>query len=104
MLAPLDGDKKFCGVDKGYEKYDKLFIPLAKANIMSLFEGSVCVRECPQKDAETDCMKTKKQEKCPVAKYETADTLGVGYCLPTDLTDLPPDAEAGLNIIKDSFM
>ena len=105
LLAPLDGDDKFCGVDKGYEAYDKLFIPLADASLTSLMPGSVCVKECPQKDTETVCMKTKKHEqKCPVAQYAAADTLGVGYCLPTDLNELPADATAGLNRIKAAFM
>jgi hypothetical protein len=67
LLAPLDGDSKFCGVDKGYVEYDKLFIPLAKANLLSLFEGSVCVRECPGKDDETECKTTETHEKCPTA-------------------------------------
>lgn len=26
LLAPLDGDNKFCGVDSGYEDYPKLYI------------------------------------------------------------------------------
>ena len=104
LLSPLDGDNKFCGIDKGYLEYDKLFIPLEEANIANLFKGSVCVRECPQKDAETDCKETSTHEKCPTAQYDTADTIGVGYCLPTDLNNLPPKAMNGLNIIKQSFM
>jgi hypothetical protein len=39
-----------------------------------------------------------------MAQYDTADTIGVGYCLPTDLNNLPPNAMNGLNIIKQSFM
>ena len=48
LMAPLDGDKKFCGSDDGYEEYGKLFIPLKDTNLASLFEGAVCVKTCPK--------------------------------------------------------
>ena len=51
LLAPLDGDNKFCGSSEGYEEYGQLFIPLKDANLAALFNGAVCVKECP-KDGE----------------------------------------------------
>jgi hypothetical protein len=40
----LDGDKKFCGSDDGYEEFGQLFIPLKDGlNLVNLFGGAVCV-------------------------------------------------------------
>ena len=41
-------------------------------------------------------------EECPVPEYDSADTFGVGYCLPEK--DIPDSAKASLKLIKDSFL
>ena len=47
LLAPLDGDLKFCGID--YEGYPYLLITdFASTNINQIFGSGICVSECPK--------------------------------------------------------
>ena len=103
LMAPLDGDNKFCGSDDGYEEYGKLFIPLKDGNLASLFDGAVCVKECPINDEESACKTTSTHEKCPTPAYDSADTFGVGFCLPKSYDGLPDNMKASLKLIKDSL-
>ena len=105
LLAPLDGDQKFCGSDDGYEEFGQLFIPLKSGNLLTLFTGAVCVKECPKNGVKSDCKTTKAhKDECPTPEYDSADTFGVGYCLPETVEGLPDNTKASLKVIKDSFM
>jgi hypothetical protein len=32
LIAPIDGDRNFCGITPGYEKYDKLYFTNLNGN------------------------------------------------------------------------
>lgn len=104
LLAPLDGDDMFCGVSPGYEEYGQLFIPLKGANLLKLFESAVCVKECPKKDVASVCKVKANQTECPTPAYESADTYGVGFCLPLSKEGLPQDTKDAMDMIKNSIM
>lgn len=46
ILAPMDGNGKFCGMDEGYEDYPYLFY--ADLNFYLWAPYAVCVKTCPQ--------------------------------------------------------
>ena len=58
LLSPLDWDRKLCGLDKGYEEYNKLyFTAIPKINPDGSFPEpyefeyfATCVSKCPVKD------------------------------------------------------
>jgi len=47
LLAPLDADGKFCGLDKGYENYPYLYLAIDPMNVGDIFSTAVCVSSCP---------------------------------------------------------
>ena len=58
LLAPLDDDGNFCGVDDGYEDYPRVWWPdiTDKTTILTNY---VCVKECPlEEDGAPDCVPT----------------------------------------------
>jgi len=66
LLAPVDNDGKFCGVDSGYEDYDVLYFPdiSSTSNIKNKY---VCVKGgCPSatSPASIDCKTTTQVTDC----------------------------------------
>ena len=50
LLAPLDGDKKFCGVTEGFEDYPHLYITnLGSLDLAGIFDSGICVKTSPKK-------------------------------------------------------
>lgn len=43
-------------------------------------------------------------KECPTPAYNSADTFGVGYCLPESVEGLPQETKDALQLIKNSFM
>lgn len=100
LLAPLDGDDRFCGfkdVTKTGTPYDltgynKLFLAdLAPSKPKDIFAKGVCVKTCPKKGSD---LKSSKDYKTTShftnadwnVKYDTKEVLG--YCFPTGLESL----------------
>jgi hypothetical protein len=109
LLAPLDGDHKFCGIrlvnnETGEEEYDyseygKLYITdFETVNVNSIFGSAVCVKECPATvDDEVDCKLIEGKEDCTAKpeKYATKDIVNI--CMPTD----PPESiKEGFKMLK----
>jgi hypothetical protein len=83
ILAPLDGDFKFCGDDPGFEDYPKMIITSFEANLPTeIFKTGVCVKECPAtKEDSIDCKPTSTVKECKLNDpYPTTDVVGI--CIP----------------------
>ena len=94
LLAPLDGDKHFCGHEAGYEQYPKMYITdFGFSTPSKIFAAGVCVKKCPQVGDKTlDCKATGSVANCNDPKiisaiYNTKDVLD--YCFPASIKDLP---------------
>lgn len=72
LLAPLDGDKNFCGEnriavgDADMTGYPKLYITSFKGSLNEIFGSAVCVQACPSKGiTDFKCVELKdKSTKC----------------------------------------
>ena len=87
LLSPIGGDGKICGVSKGFEGYDYLFIAdinVALRNPVNFFDYGVCVKRCPQtKDEKIDCKTTKNVKSCNIDKSDMMATeYFFEYCMP----------------------
>jgi len=67
VVAPIDGDARFCGHSEGVEGYGHLWIAdisSAVDNIAygsSIFNYGVCVKECPNSgDESIECVDTEE--------------------------------------------
>jgi hypothetical protein len=48
LVAPVDGDNRICGFDKGVEGYPNLYIAkMDTTDVNKLFKSAVCVKKCP---------------------------------------------------------
>ena len=108
LLAPLDGDNNFCGITKGYEKYDKLFITdFSFSELSDIFDSAVCVKTCPTKtttkiDGKTTTKVTDINTSTIIGNlYNTVDFMN--YCLPASTDDLPSSFKTGYKLALDSF-
>ena len=53
LIAPVDGQFRICGFDKGVEDYPLLYVAkMDKADIKMIFQSAVCVKKCPKKNSE----------------------------------------------------
>jgi len=66
LMAPLDGNKHFCGYSEGFEGHKKLYLTSLKTtSITEIFNSGVCVSKCPTKGEQIDCVPTEgKVEDC----------------------------------------
>jgi hypothetical protein len=64
LLAPLDADGKFCGLDPGYESHPYLyFLDLDPTG--DLLSSAVCVSGCPANNTDPiDCKTTSVETDC----------------------------------------
>jgi len=53
LLAPIDGQGKFCGITPGYEDHKYLYLRNLVGNPIKIFLGAVCVKECPTTTSST---------------------------------------------------
>lgn len=63
LLAPLDADGKFCGLDDGYQNYTYLYLLDINLGVTEILSSAVCVSECPMDDATPISCKTTSVEK-----------------------------------------
>ena len=100
LVAPLDGDKNFCGYDPGFEEYNKLYISdmSDSTNFKAIFNSAVCVKTCPKiEDEAADCKTTSHVPSCtfkPENKYDSKAS-GLGFCIPVSIDALPSNFKEG---------
>jgi solute carrier family 44 protein 1 (choline transporter-like protein)/choline transporter-like protein 2/4/5 len=109
LLAPIDGDFKFCGIANETEGYNYTEFPQllitdwTTENVFNVFKSAVCVNQCPngQEDQVLECQTTSLVTECP-----TKDDFNVKFdsymniCIPSEIPDTMKPA---LNAIKLSF-
>ena len=95
IIAPFDSVGNQCGkvlqgidndpanetdfTDYKYKHFTRLIE--GTSNDVTLLYNAVCVKECPLKDADLDCMTNADETECPKSSYDTY--LEFGYCVPT---------------------
>lgn len=97
LLAPLDADGHFCGLDEGYQAYKYLYFADINVDPSLILSTAVCVKSCPMDDdTPVECMDTvnvKCSEGIPKEdRYNTTKLFGKA-CLPI-LSELPLEAVA----------
>jgi hypothetical protein len=98
LIAPLDGESKFCGITPGYEEYPNLYIAdFTTTSVNKLFASGVCVKECPKLATDkVDCKPTADNADCePVEPYPSKKM--VNLCIPTEV---PESIKEGLKMMK----
>ena len=83
LLAPVDDDGHFCGVDEGYEDHQFVYWP-DLTDKTSIFSTYVCVSECPQykNGDDYDCVPTLDWPRCESKiSYNSFKYLG-RICVP----------------------
>lgn len=102
LLAPLDADGMFCGLDKGYEQHHYLYF-LDVSSGVDIMSSAVCVSSCPLNDTvPIDCVPTKAYPDCNKFKYpQRYDTMLLFQkaCLPNLEKLVEADRERYDNII-----
>lgn len=105
LLSPLDGDKKFCGLNNqlpegetddsfvayDYSDYPKLMLTdLSSPNVLNIFSKGVCVKECPSAGQPApECMTTTEVTSCPENGSFLVNTKSVmGICIPSSIEDI----------------
>jgi hypothetical protein len=88
LLAPLDGENHFCGVDEGFEEYPFLFIAdFTQTTVNGIFDSGVCVKECPKLATDAvECKATATIADC-VPKEAYPSKKVVNLCMPTEIPD-----------------
>mmetsp|Transcript_4354 Transcript_4354/g.7346 ORF Transcript_4354/g.7346 Transcript_4354/m.7346 type:complete len:135 (+) Transcript_4354:103-507(+) len=87
LFTPYDSDGNQCGFNNGtndlteypYKFFPSLFNAAVSGDTKYLYEA-VCVKKCPLKDEETECLTNEEFSSCPDADYET--TQLITYCVP----------------------
>ena len=103
LLAPIDGDGKFCGVNHvdeenpdlsyDYTDYEYLMITEYSSNVMSIFNSAICVDKCPQAEEAPDCKTTEAVASCPESGEFLIETRSImGICIPS-IDDIPGGTE-----------
>jgi hypothetical protein len=96
LLAPLDADGRFCGIDAKVKSHPYLYLvldPLQTSSIGDIFETAVCVSSCPMNNTvNIDCVTTNVTTDCN--KYKSpfrydSSLVFKKACLPR-LQDLAP--------------
>ena len=112
LMAPLDGDDNFCGVNNGNGKgmnltsKPYLYLPeLSISSIKDIFADGVCVDECPKSDSgkinfQPNSAVPDNTTLSSFRRYNTKKVLG--YCFPT--VDLDPQLKAGWKAAKNAFL
>jgi hypothetical protein len=98
LIAPLDGDHKFCGIREGYEEYENLYIAdFTQTTVNGIFGSAVCVKECPKLATDAvDCKPTATIADCkPVEPYPSKKLVNI--CIPTEI---PDNIKEGLKMMK----
>jgi hypothetical protein len=114
LMAPLDGDNKFCGIERrpnttqdGYEDYGHLYLTsLEGLSASAIFDKGICVKKCPMNDTTPiECKTTSKVSKCndpSLQRYNTKQVIG--YCFPASTKALPSSMRLGWAQAKASFL
>lgn len=104
LLAPLDADGKFCGLDD-YATYPYIYIMNLNLTVKDVLSSTVCVQNCPMaNDIPVNCKSTQnvdcecyKNDTCNYFRYNTTEgkrnmwfdsTVFGKACLPI-FSDLP---------------
>lgn len=98
LMAPLDGERHFCGSDEGYEEYSNLYISdFTQMTVDGLFASGVCVKECPKLATDAvDCKATAAVADCkPKEAYPSKKIVNI--CMPTEV---PDTIKEGLKMVK----
>ena len=82
LLAPVDADGRFCGIDtevKDYHLYYIVDINVSK----DFFNYGVCVKSCPS-EGPVECVPTEKVPDCNDQSFQTYKTIKLlnRLCLP----------------------
>jgi len=64
LLAPLDGNDRFCGVDPEVKDFPIIFY--FDITTKEILQTGVCVKTCPLKDQDVDCVPTTEVPDCQV--------------------------------------
>jgi hypothetical protein len=88
LIAPLDGEFKFCGISPGYEEYGNLYIAdFTQKSVSGLLESGVCVKECPKLATDpVDCKATASVPDCKPEEAYPSRTM-INVCMPTEVPD-----------------
>jgi hypothetical protein len=101
LLAPLDGNNRFCGIDAEVKDFPRLYITdLSFGKPSDIFKSAVCVKACPKK---ADKFEFKPTGTVPdstsdVAQYDTTSLLN--YCFPSNTNSLPDNFKQGWQLAK----
>ena len=98
LIAPIDGEFKFCGIEKGYDEYKNLYIAdFTQKTVVGLFDSAVCVKKCPNKITdEVECKPTASVPDCKPEEAYASKTI-VNICFPTEV---PDSIKEGLQMMK----
>jgi len=59
LIAPLDGDRKFCGEEEKFASHKYLYLTnFEPSNMLSLFDSGVCVSSCPNSSTDQAAVDT----------------------------------------------
>jgi hypothetical protein len=98
LIAPIDGEFKFCGIEEGYEEYKNLYIAdFTQTTVDGIFGSAVCVKVCPTKASdEVECKPTSTVPDCKPTEAYASKTV-VNICFPTEV---PDTIKEGLKMMK----
>ena len=105
LLAPIDDDGNFCGLDAGYENHPYVYWPdiTAKTNFVTKY---VCVSACPvATDTTVDCITTDDVTDCSPNSYVAYNTfrwLG-RFCMPDTDNEEGQDSSITVNAMKEAY-
>jgi hypothetical protein len=105
LLAPLDGDNKFCGVDVGYELYPHLVLTdFAESSAKAIFKSGVCSKACPKTGEKVEFVPTSRVSSTTVitVNYDSRDVLN--YCLPKSGGAVEGPLKKGFENIKAALL
>lgn len=108
MIAPIDGNGNFCGIDD-YADYSNLYFTYLGVDIDEIFDSAVCVKSCPSYgDTSLECLDA-DSETCEDADviddiYDS-DVIGT-LCIPDldSLEESQPDNVANWESAYDTLM
>jgi hypothetical protein len=96
LLAPLDADGHFCGLDAGYTGYNYLYFADLTVEPSLILSTAVCVKDCPlDDDTPVECISTQNVDCSAIPRedrYNSTKLFGKA-CLPV-LSELPLEAVA----------
>jgi hypothetical protein len=109
LVAPVDGDFRICGFDKGVEDYPNLYIAkMDSMNVGGIFSSAVCVKKCPGTITERlECAPTKKIGDCnsnALFKLRYPSKSIGKYCFPSNVNKLPSPMKESFEAAKSQLL